>query len=43
MRQYRSLYQFNEEGIKVFEDTFSEVTPDLSLEELSPDYVEPIA
>ena len=42
MQQYRSLYQFNEDGIKVFEDIFSEVIPDLNLDELSPDYVEPI-
>ncbi|MCY3752932.1 MAG: hypothetical protein OXG99_02440 [Alphaproteobacteria bacterium] len=42
MQQFKSLYQFNEEGMKMFEEVFSGGRPDFSLDELSPQLSEPI-
>lgn len=42
MPQYKSLYQFNDDGMKIFEEVFSGMESEAGLDELSPNLVEQV-
>ena len=42
MQQYRSLYQFNDDGMRIFEEMFSEAELESELDGLSPEFVQPL-